>query len=46
MSVGPGLRYVSPIGTFRLDAGIRLNETDRSLGERGWAIHLGLGEAF
>ncbi len=46
MSVGPGVRYVSPIGTFRLDAGIRLNETDRSLGERGWAIHLGLGEAF
>jgi outer membrane protein assembly factor BamA len=46
MSAGPGLRYVSPIGTFRLDAGIRLNETDRSLGERGWAIHLGLGEAF
>jgi len=46
MSVGPGLRYVSPIGTFRLDAGVRLNETDRSIGERGWAIHLGLGEAF
>lgn len=46
MSVGPGLRYTSPIGVFRLDVGFRINETDRSIGERGWALHLGLGEAF
>jgi outer membrane protein assembly factor BamA len=45
-AAGPGLRYVSKIGTFRLDLGFRLNETDRSLGERIWAIHFGLGETF
>lgn len=45
-SVGPGLRYDSPIGVFRLDAGFRLNETDQSEGERIWAIHFGLGETF
>jgi len=45
-SIGPGLRYDSPVGVFRLDAGFRLNETDSSMGERVWAIHFGLGEAF
>ncbi len=46
-SVGPGLRYDSPIGTFRLDVGFRLNETDQSAAEdRIWAIHFGLGETF
>lgn len=45
-AAGPGLRYASKIGTFRLDLGFRLNETDRSLAERGWAIHFGLGETF
>jgi outer membrane protein assembly complex protein YaeT len=45
-AAGPGLRYASPIGTFRLDLGFRLNDTDRSIGERGWAIHFGLGETF
>jgi outer membrane protein assembly factor BamA len=45
-SVGPGLRYDSPVGVFRLDAGFRLNETDQSQGERVWAIHFGLGETF
>jgi len=45
-SIGPGLRYDSPVGVFRLDAGFRLNETDTSMGERVWAIHFGLGEAF
>lgn len=45
-SIGPGIRYDSPVGIFRLDVGFRLNETDQSFGERGWAIHLGLGEAF
>jgi outer membrane protein assembly factor BamA len=45
-AAGPGLRYASKIGTFRLDLGFRLNETDRSVAERGWAIHFGLGETF
>lgn len=45
-SLGPGLRYDSPVGVFRLDAGFRLNETDQSAGERIWALHFGLGEAF
>jgi len=45
-SIGPGLRYDSPVGVFRLDAGFRLNETDTSQGERIWAIHFGLGETF
>lgn len=45
-SIGPGLRYDSPVGVFRLDAGFRLNDTDTSVGERVWAIHFGLGEAF
>jgi outer membrane protein assembly factor BamA len=46
-SAGPGLRYDSPIGTFRLDVGFRLNETDQTTFEkRIWAIHFGLGETF
>lgn len=46
-STGPGLRYESPIGTFRLDVGFRLNETDQTTYEkRIWAIHFGLGETF
>lgn len=45
-AVGPGLRYDSPIGVFRLDVGFRLNETDQSALERIWAIHFGLGETF
>lgn len=46
-STGPGVRYDSPIGIFRLDVGFRLNETDQSaLEPRIWAIHLGLGESF
>jgi outer membrane protein assembly factor BamA len=45
-SAGGGLRYDSPIGKFRLDAGVRLNETLLSEGEPIWAIHFGLGESF
>ncbi|HEY0135748.1 MAG TPA: BamA/TamA family outer membrane protein [Nannocystis sp.] len=46
-SVGPGVRFDSPIGVFRLDVGFRLNETDQSAAEdRIWAVHFGLGEAF
>ncbi|MFO7564868.1 MAG: BamA/TamA family outer membrane protein [Enhygromyxa sp.] len=45
-SAGGGLRYASPVGKFRLDLGVRLNETEASRGEPGWAIHFSLGEAF
>lgn len=45
-STGPGLRVETPIGTLRLDFGVRINETPASEGERRWAIHFGLGEAF
>lgn len=45
-SVGGGVRYASPVGKFRLDVGVRTNETDISRGEPVWAIHFSLGEAF
>jgi outer membrane protein assembly factor BamA len=45
-AVGGGLRYDSPVGRFRLDVGVRLNETEISRGEPRWAIHFSLGEAF
>lgn len=45
-SAGGGLRYASPVGKFRLDVGVRLNETETSRGEPVWAIHFSLGEAF
>jgi outer membrane protein assembly factor BamA len=45
-SVGPGVRYDSPIGVFRLDLGVRLNEPYPWYGEPRWAVHFGLGESF
>jgi outer membrane protein assembly factor BamA len=45
-AVGGGLRYDSPVGRFRLDVGVRVNETEISRGEPRWAIHFSLGEAF
>lgn len=45
-SAGPGVRLDTPIGTFRLDVGFRLNDTDYALGQKIWALHFGLGEAF
>ncbi|WP_146155593.1 BamA/OMP85 family outer membrane protein [Enhygromyxa salina] len=45
-SAGGGLRYDSPIGKFRLDVGVRLNDTLLSEGEPSWALHFGLGESF
>ena len=45
-SAGGGLRYDSIIGKFRLDVGVRLNETELSMGEPVWALHFGLGESF
>lgn len=45
-SAGPGVRLDTPIGVFRLDVGFRLNTTDYAIGQKIWAIHFGLGEAF
>jgi outer membrane translocation and assembly module TamA len=45
-SAGPGLRYDSPIGMFRLDLGVRLNDPYPLYDEPRWAVHFGLGESF
>lgn len=45
-SSGGGLRYDSPIGMFRLDVGVRLNDDPRFPEPRRWALHFGIGEAF
>jgi outer membrane protein assembly factor BamA len=50
-SVGPGLRYASPIGMLRLDLGYQLTPIEDLVvsGEperRRWRIHLSIGEAF
>lgn len=45
-AMGPGLRYHSPIGSFRLDLGIRLNDPWQYPNDRRWALHLGLGGTF
>lgn len=45
-TMGPGVRYHSKIGVFRLDAGFRLNDSDYGAGQPIAAVHFGLGEAF
>jgi outer membrane protein assembly factor BamA len=45
-TMGPGVRYHSKIGVFRLDAGFRLNDSDYGQGQPIAAVHFGLGEAF
>jgi outer membrane protein assembly factor BamA len=44
-SAGPGLRFDSPVGLFRLDAGFRLNDPG-VYQEPPWSLYFGLGEAF
>jgi outer membrane protein assembly complex protein YaeT len=51
MAVGPGLRYDTPIGPFRLDIGRQLNPIPGLLvrGEpekRKWRAHISIGQAF
>jgi outer membrane translocation and assembly module TamA len=45
-STGGGVRYYTPIGAFRLDVGVRLNDDPRFPEPRIWGVHFGLGEAF
>lgn len=51
VAVGPGLRYVTPIGPVRVDLGYQLTQIDNLLvdGEpekRHWRIHFSIGQAF
>lgn len=49
--VGPGLRYVTPIGPIRVDLGYQLNPypnliVDGAPETRRWRLHFSLGQAF
>jgi outer membrane protein insertion porin family/translocation and assembly module TamA len=50
-AVGPGLRYMTPIGPARIDLGYQLNPIDGLLVNgkpqtRQWRIHFSIGQAF
>jgi len=50
-AVGPGLRYVTPIGPLRVDLGYQLNPIEGLLvnGQpetRRWRVHFSIGQAF
>jgi len=50
-AIGPGLRYQTPVGPFRLDLGYQLNPIPGLLvnGQpqtRRWRIHFSIGQAF
>jgi outer membrane protein assembly complex protein YaeT len=50
-AAGPGLRYDTPIGPFRVDVGIQLNPIEGLLINgtpegRRWRIHFSIGQAF
>jgi outer membrane protein assembly complex protein YaeT len=49
--VGPGLRYVTPLGPIRVDLGYQVNPIDGLIIDgveqtRRWRIHFSLGQAF
>jgi translocation and assembly module TamA len=51
ISVGPGLRYTTPIGVVRADVGYQLTPIEGLVingqsQRRRWRIHLSIGEAF
>jgi outer membrane protein assembly complex protein YaeT len=51
VAVGPGIRYVTPIGPARFDVGFQLNPIDGLMvnGEpqgRAWRAHISIGQAF
>ena len=50
-AVGPGLRYATPIGPIRVDAGVQVNPIPDLLVEgqpqrRRWRLHFSIGQAF
>jgi outer membrane protein assembly complex protein YaeT len=47
-SAGFGLRYRSPVGPIRIDLGFNLDRKELVPGtlERGYVLHIGLGQAF
>lgn len=45
-TAGPGLRFDSPVGLFRLDLGFRLNDPGVYPDEPMWAVYFGLRETF
>ena len=51
VSVGPGLRWTSPVGIVRADLGIQLNPIaglmiDGQPETRHWRIHFSIGHTF
>jgi translocation and assembly module TamA len=45
LAAGPGIRYDSPVGLVRLDAGFQVNDPG-VYDETFWAVHFGWGETF
>jgi outer membrane protein assembly complex protein YaeT len=50
-AVGPGLRYLTPIGPVRVDFGIQVNQVPSLLingvpERRHWRLHFSIGQAF
>jgi outer membrane protein assembly complex protein YaeT len=50
-AVGPGLRYVTPVGPVRFDVGVQLNpipnlQIDGEPQQRRWRMHFSIGQAF
>jgi outer membrane translocation and assembly module TamA len=50
-AVGPGLRYLTPIGPVRVDFGVQLNPIPGLViegmpEERRWRLHFSIGQAF
>ena len=50
-SVGPGLRYQTPVGPIRFDFGYQLNPTpdlvvNGTPNFRRWRLHFSIGQAF
>ncbi len=51
VAVGPGLRYLTPIGPARIDIGYQVNPidgllVDGELQKRRWRLHFSIGQAF
>jgi outer membrane protein insertion porin family/translocation and assembly module TamA len=50
-AVGPGLRYLTPVGPARIDLGYQVNPIDNLLVNgkpqaRRWRVHFSIGQAF